>query len=123
MYNLFMDIAITETAKRLMEIEKAFKKAESEWRSSRTGKEKSSHWIEMHKLDGIRSILLIKRQKEIEEDSASPVELSDGSTIRKLEFMNYQKQYQLDDEELKSYIPLINIEANDLPFEDVYANI
>ena len=68
MYNLFMDIAITETVKQLIEIEKSLKKAKSEWARSRTGKEKSSHWIEMHKLNSIRNSLLIKRQKEIEED-------------------------------------------------------
>ena len=107
MYNLFMDIAITETVKQLIEIEKSLKKAKSEWARSRTGKEKSSHWIEMHKLNSIRNNLLIKRQKEIEEDLHSLIELSNGSTVTKRLFMAYQKQYDLDDEELKNYIPLL----------------
>lgn len=102
-----MDIAITETAKQLMEIEKAFKKAKSEWERSRMRKEKSSHWIEMQKLNSIRNSLLIKRQKEIEEDLHSLIELSNGSTVTKRLFMAYQKQYDLDDEELKNYIPLL----------------
>lgn len=102
-----MDIAITETVKQLIEIEKSLKKAKSEWARSRTGKEKSSHWIEMHKLNSIRNSLLIKRQKEIEEDLHSLIELSNGSTVTKRLFMAYQKQYDLDDEELKNYIPLL----------------
>lgn len=102
-----MDIAITETAKQLMEIEKAFKKAKSKWERSRMRKEKSSHWIEMQKLNSIRNSLLIKRQKEIEEDLHSHIELSDGTSIPKGLFMEYQNYYDLTDEEMKSYIPLL----------------
>lgn len=107
MYNLFMDIAITETVKQLMEIEKAYKKAKAKWEKSKMGKEKSSHWIEMQELNSIRNSLLIKRQKEIEEDLHSLIELSNGSTVTKRLFMAYQKKYDLDDEELKNYIPLL----------------
>ena len=102
-----MDIAITETVGLITKIEKDFKAAEAKWKSSRTGKEKSKYWLEMTFLDGARHELIIKRQKEIEEDLHSPIELSDGSTMSKREFMDYQKKYDLDDEELKNYIPLL----------------
>lgn len=102
-----MEIIVTETVQKLIKIDLEFKVAEAKWKISRTGKEKSQNWIEMHRLDGIRSELLTKRQKEIEDDLNSPVELSDGNTLSKRVFMNYQKQYELDDDELKSYLPLI----------------
>lgn len=102
-----MEIITTETVKKLINVELEFKVAEAKWRISRTGKEKSQNWIEMHRLDGIRSELLTQRQKEIEADLNSPVELNDGTTLSKRVFMNYQKQYELDDDELKSYLPLI----------------
>jgi hypothetical protein len=57
---------------------------------------------------------MIKRQKEIKEELNSHIELSDGSTVTKRAFMDYQKQYDLDDEELKNYIPLLadNLDNN-----------
>ena len=109
-----MEIIVTETVKQLIKIELEFKVAEAKWKISRTGKEKSQNWIEMHRLDGIRSELLTKRQKEIEDDLNSQVELSDGTTLSKRVFMNYQKQYELDDDELKSYLPLIVGEYQDI---------
>lgn len=102
-----MEIIVTDTVRQLINIDLEFKIAEAKWKSSRTGKEKSQNWIEMHRLDGIRSELLTKRQKEIEDDLNSQVELSDGNTLSKRVFMNYQKQYELDDDELKNYLPLI----------------
>ena len=102
-----MEITVTDTVKQLIKIELELKVAETKWKISRTGKEKSQNWIEMHRLDGLRSELLTKRQKEIEEDLNSLVELSDGTTLSKRVFMNYQKQYELEDDELKSYLPLI----------------
>ena len=102
-----MDITITETVGLITQIEKDFKAAEARWKSSRTGKEKSKYWLEMNSLDRTRRDLMVKRQKEIEEDLHSLIELSNGSTITKRLFMTYQKQYDLDDEELKNYIPLL----------------
>ena len=102
-----MDITITETVGLITQIEKDFKAAEARWKSSRTGKEKSKYWLEMTSLDRTRYDLIIKRQKEIEEDLHSLIELSNGSTVTKRLFMAYQKQYDLDDEELKNYIPLL----------------
>lgn len=102
-----MDITITETVGLITQIEKDFKAAEARWKSSRTGKEKSKYWLEMNFLDRTRRDLIVKRQKEIEEDLQSLIELSNGSTVTKRLFMAYQKQYDLDDEELKNYIPLL----------------
>ena len=102
-----MDITITETVGLITQVEKDFKAAEARWKSSRTGKEKSKYWLEMNFLDRTRHDLMVKRQKEIEEDLRSPIELSNGSTVTKRLFMAYQKQYDLDDEELKNYIPLL----------------
>ena len=102
-----MDVAITETVRLITQVEKDFKAAEARWKSSRTGKEKSKYWIEMNSLDRTRRDLMVKRQKEIEEDLHSLIELSNGSTVTKRLFMTYQKQYDLDDEELKNYIPLL----------------
>ena len=102
-----MDITITEIVGLITQIEKDFKAAEARWKSSRTGKEKSKYWLEMNSLDRTRRDLMVKRQKEIEEDLHSLIELSNGSTITKRLFMTYQKQYDLDDEELKNYIPLL----------------
>lgn len=102
-----MDITITETVGLITQIEKDFKAAEIKWKNSRTGKEKSKYWLEMTFLDGARHDLFLKRQKEIEEDLHSPIELSDGTTVSKKVFMDYQKQYGLTDEEMKNYIPLL----------------
>lgn len=102
-----MDITITETIGLITQVEKDLKAAETKWKNSRTGEEKSRYWIEMTFLDGARRDLIFKRQKEIEEDFNSPIELSDGSVVTKRVFMGYQKQYDLDDEELKNYIPLL----------------
>lgn len=102
-----MDITITETVGLLIQVEKDFKAAEAKWKSSRTGEEKSKYWIKMNFLNGAKHDLMIKRQKEIKEEFNSPIELSDGSTVTKKVFMDYQKQYDLDDEELKNYIPLL----------------
>ena len=102
-----MDVTITETVNLIIQVEKDFKAAEARWKSSRTGKEKSKYWLEMTSLDRARLDLMVKRQKEIEEDLHSPIELSDGSIVTKRLFMAYQKQYDLDDEELKNYIPLL----------------
>ena len=109
-----MEIIVTETVQKLIKIELEFKVAEAKWKISRPGKEKSQNWIEMHRLDGIRSELLTKRQEEIEDDLNSPVELSDGTTLSKRVFMNYQKQYELEDDELKSYLPLIIDKYSDI---------
>lgn len=102
-----MDVTITETVRLITQVEKDFKAAETRWKSSRTGKEKSKYWLEMNSLDRTQCDLIIKRQKEIEEDLCSLIELSNGSTVTKRLFMTYQKQYDLDDEELKNYIPLL----------------
>lgn len=102
-----MDITITETVRLITQVEKDFKAAEVKWENSRTGKEKSKYWLEMNFLDRTWNDLIIKRQKEIEEDLHSLIELSDGSTVTKRLFMAYQKKYDLDDEELKNYIPLL----------------
>lgn len=91
----------------ITQVEKDFKAAEVRWKNSRTGKEKSKYWLEMNFLIRTQQDLIIKRQKEIEEDLHSPIELSDGSTVTKRLFMAYQKRYDLDDEELKNYIPLL----------------
>ena len=102
-----MDVTITETVRLITQAEKDFKAAEVKWKNSKTGKEKSKYWLEMNSLDRTRHDLMVKRQKEIEEDLHSPIELSNGSLITKRLFMTYQKQYDLDDEELKNYIPLL----------------
>lgn len=102
-----MDVTITETVRLITQVEKDFKAAEVRWKNSRTGKEKSKYWLEMNFLIRTQQGLIIKRQKEIEEDLHSPIELSDGSTVTKRLFMAYQKRYDLDDEELKNYIPLL----------------
>ena len=102
-----MDITITETVGLITQVEKDFKAAEARWKSSRTGKEKSKYWLEMNSLDRTWHDLMVKRQKEIEEDLRSPIELSNGSIVTKRLFMAYQKQYDLDDEELKNYLPLL----------------
>ena len=109
-----MEIIVTETVQKLINVNLKLKVAEAKWKSSRTGKEKSQNWIEMHELNGIRSDLLVRRQKEIEADLNSQVELSDGTTISKRVFMDYQKQYELDDDELKNYLPLIVGEHQDI---------
>ena len=109
-----MDITITETVGLITQVEKDFKAAEARWKSSRTGKEKSKYWLEMNFLDRIRHDLMVKRQKEIEKDLRSPIELSNGSTVTKRLFMTYQKQYELDDDELKSYLPLIIDKYSDI---------
>ena len=102
-----MDVTITETVRLITQVEKDFKAAEVKWKNSRTGKEKSKYWLEMTFLDRTRQDLIIKRQNEIAEDLHSLIELSNGSTVTKRLFMAYQKQYDLDDEELKNYIPLL----------------
>ena len=102
-----MDVTITETVRLITQAEKDFKAIEVKWKNSRTGKEKSKYWLEMNFLDRTRHDLIIKRQREIEEDLHSLIELSNGSTVTKRLFMAYQKQYDLDDEELKNYIPLL----------------
>lgn len=102
-----MDVTITETVGLITKIEKEFKTAEYKWKNSRTRKEKSKYWLEMTSLDGTRHDLILKRQKEIEEDLRSHIELNDGTTISKKVFMDLQKKYDLTDEETKNYIPLL----------------
>ena len=79
-----MDVTITETVRLITQTEKDFKAAEAKWKNSRTGKEKSKYWLEMNFLDRTRHDLIIKRQKEIEEDLHSLIELSNGSTVTKI---------------------------------------
>ena len=107
LYNLFMEILETNTSQQLTKIEKQFKSTEHLWKSARTGKEKSKYWIEMQELDALRSELLIERQREIEFDLNSQIELSDGSSVKKRTFMDLQRKYELNDEEMRNYIPLI----------------
>ena len=102
-----MDVTITETVRLITQVEKDFKAAEVKWKNSRTRKEKFKYWLEMNFLDRARQDLIIKRQKEIEEDLHSLIELSNGYIVTKRLFMAYQKRYDLDDEELKNYIPLL----------------
>lgn len=107
LYNLLMEIPETITSQQLIKIEKQFKSTEHLWKSARTGKEKSKYWLEMQELDARRSELLSKRQQEIELELNSQIELSDGSSVKKRIFMDLQRKYELNDEEMKNYIPLI----------------
>jgi hypothetical protein len=104
-----MTINSTDTVRQLIEIEKQFKETELKWKNARIGKVKSGYWIDLHRIDGIRSNLLSKRQKEISEDLKSLITLDDGTTITKEKFMQIQSQYDLTDEETKSYISMLDL--------------
>ena len=112
-----MDYLESETSKQLAQIEKQYKDVATKWKNSRTSKDKSKYWIEMHRLDGIRSNLLLKRQKEIEEDLDSRIVLSDGSAMKKRHVMEIQRHYGLTDEEVLNYIPLACENSKEYPFD------